>query len=122
MINNKPVLLAILLLLLPRGIQAEEKPPGDCTANRHAELKAAVGRACKSGSMKCSGPEPCLQLQANWDQFQACIDAREAIAQECFKGGDAKHRDAIQDYKNGANKCRQRMIEKNCPNTPEICQ
>lgn len=38
-------------------------------------------------------------------KIQACIDARRALMDQCFDGGDARHREHMQQLDNAHNRC-----------------
>jgi hypothetical protein len=110
------------LMLFSARAEAEEpmKPPGDCTKEEHRELKKAVGQACKSTSMQCYEKDDCATLWMSLIQRSECIAARQRIAGRCFHGGDALHRQEMDNYRAGADKCRRIIAAKRCP--PEPCE
>lgn len=67
-----------------------------------------------SRSMGCTSMKDCSTLLSNWLRFEACIGARAALMDRCFRGGDQKHRDAQQQYKNGQAECLNLMLSKGC--------
>ena len=119
--ENRLIFAAALLLSTPRVLHAQQgmSPPGDCTAEEHRRLKAEVGRACKSTSMKCAPEQDCVTLWKNLVQFQQCIAARRLVADRCFCGGDDSHLGELEGYQRGADACREYIALKRCPN---LCQ
>jgi putative RNase toxin 16 of polymorphic toxin system len=103
--------------MFPALLSAEEplRPPGDCAEAEHKVLKAEVGRACKTTSMKCYDHQECSELLSNWLTYQRCINARRAIMDKCFRGGDESHRREVDNYERGASECSQLMLVKRCP-------
>jgi hypothetical protein len=51
------------------------------------------------------------ELESHRMRFVACINARETINNECFKGGDAKHIGHLQETKNGLKKCENLILQ-----------
>ena len=51
----------------------------------------------------------------------ACIRVRKAIMNECFRGGDAKHRAKWREHQNGRENCDVIMWEKKC-DTSDLCE
>jgi hypothetical protein len=108
--------LAVVLFLLPSAplsASAEEdlKAPGDCTQARHKELQDDVETACNRGR-KCLQPDSCKVIKNKINLFNECIDAREAINRECFRGGNAGHKKAINDNVGGRDKCEEILKKK----------
>ena len=113
---NTLVILATLCLW-PGPLNAAEptETPRNCTDEEHRVLKQEVGRACKTTSMKCYEHQSCAELLANWLTHQRCIAARIAVMDKCFQGGDENHRQEVEQYRRGADKCSQFMILRRCP-------
>jgi Novel toxin 16 len=111
------VLAFVLFLVTVAGAEPAGdgiKPPGDCTKQRHRDLQGEVGRACKSESMACQNSMSCDELVSRWTKFEACIQARKKLMDECFRGGDSKHRLALREYLIGQEKCVQIIKDKKC--------
>lgn len=87
---------------------APPPPPGDCTPAQHRALQDDVNNKCKGDRRSCRGLNDCAKMlenmQKNWD----CAVARETVADTCFRGGDAGHRQAIVEALNAAAYCEQR--------------
>jgi hypothetical protein len=79
-------------------------PYGTCTPEQHATLQAAKNLACGQ-PMRCLGTDSCPQIETKMANRQACIDARIAIMEICYLGGDAEHWDQVQQQLNGLNNC-----------------
>jgi Novel toxin 16 len=94
--------LCVALLTASAGVAAAQ---GNCTPQRHAELQAAVTAACKVESRACDYTQDCATLEANYSKNIACAEAREAINDECFFGGDPGHQQAAQEARRAAHKC-----------------
>ena len=77
---------------------------GTCTAEQHATLEAAKAAACSLPSA-CLGTDSCTQIETKLQNRTACIDARLAVMDTCFMGGDAGHWGQIQQQLNGFNNC-----------------
>jgi RHS repeat-associated protein len=79
-----------------------------CTPRQHLILQLAVNVACKwSGSRACTKADSCEENQKKISRNSACITARTIINKKCFNGGDAGHREAIQNAKNALQYCLQ---------------
>lgn len=92
-----------------------ELPYGDCTKEQHSRLNAAVSEACKSGNLrKCVAADSCDALLRKVQNYASCLEARKAIMQICFRGGNRNHWDAVEQYTNGLSTCTELVI-KNCP-------
>ena len=109
----------LMLSLVPAALGAEPETkdleaPGDCSKEEHRRLKAAVGEVCKSEPMRCEGSMECPELMSRWSKFQNCIDARQTIMDKCFRGGDQRHKNALNQYKGGQEHCMQLMLDKKC--------
>ncbi len=112
------VLVALAVLGLAGRTRAEPdaeslKPPGDCTKEVFRTLNQAVGTACKSQPMRCDEDMDCPTLLARWDQFERCIQARNALMTQCFRGGDDSHKAKLADYTSGQTRCLE-LIQKKC--------
>ncbi|RKH49679.1 hypothetical protein D7X55_02745 [Corallococcus sp. AB049A] len=117
-----PVAITWLLLLTPQG-RAEETelpPPGDCTKDVWRDLSKAVGTACKTQSMSCTARMSCVDLTAQWNRFEHCIQARRTLMNRCFRGGDAEHKSVLEGYERGQARCTE-FIRVQC-SPPEKCQ
>ena len=90
------------------------EPPGDCTESRHRELQDAVDAACKTVSRSCNPSQSCAELSRRWSLNQACVDARQLIMDECFRGGDEGHRTRLAEEKRAVEKCRENYEKKGC--------
>jgi hypothetical protein len=77
------LLFVVAPLYSPEVSYADDKmtPPGDCTRERHAILKAAVSAACKAPGqqMKCTPQDDCPELAQKIQLFSACIRARVRV-------------------------------------------
>lgn len=72
------------------------QPPGDCEWPRYWVLRNAYKNACK-GKLRCKkGQNPKVWPEIK-DRLDRCIKAREDLNNECFRGGDQKHYDWIEN-------------------------
>jgi Novel toxin 16 len=77
---------------------------GTCTATQHRGLQNTVDSSC-GAALACSGTDDRAALNAKIGKHSACIDARKAINNMCFAGGDAGHRQAITERTNAITNC-----------------
>jgi hypothetical protein len=56
----------------------------------------------------------CEALVASWRSFDACMRARQALMDRCFRGGDGTHRKVLKDYSNGQLRCEEFMLARGC--------
>ncbi|HEV3037094.1 MAG TPA: hypothetical protein VHA33_04840 [Candidatus Angelobacter sp.] len=93
------------------------EPPGDCTKERHRYLQDQINNACKTVPMSCdksfSFPDDCGIVLENIRRFQKCIEARQLINNECFRGGDPTHNEEILGRSKGLARCITKYAE-NC--------
>jgi hypothetical protein len=83
-----------------------ERKHGNCTPDEHEFLQDEVSRLCKnSGKRSCQFSDACETLYGKAEATQACMDAREQVNDLCFNGGNAGHRGAVDEERNGRNKC-----------------
>ena len=84
----------------------------NCGEDQYEILRNRVELLCKinSGSA-CKfkhGDDPIALIDVwmmNRDKFQRCIDARNAMNNQCYNGGDRGHREQVRIQENGRNKC-----------------
>lgn len=69
------------------------QPPGDCVWSRHDQLQRRVKTACDR-PRSCEGRIGCGVLRKRGIRNVQCTNARGAINQECYRGGDPEHRSA----------------------------
>jgi hypothetical protein len=95
-------------------------PPGDCGWAEYLLLRGSVETAKAVVSMlgACSAGDSCLFLATKIAAITAEIAARVALDATCFKGGDAGHRQQVQDKVNMMNRCYQFFQNSNC--SPEL--
>lgn len=113
----RPLLTAVAVMVAgtPRILAAssEMEPPGDCTKEKHRELQKEVNRACKGQKMSCEPWQDCVTLERNLMLFEDCIRARQAIMDQCFRGGDQAHRNELANTRRGHRNCAD-LIDCNC--------
>lgn len=91
-------------------------PPGDCGVLKYAGLLLSVESAKSIVSMMgaCAPGDSCTFLATKIAAVSAEIAARVTMATTCFKGGDAGHRQQIQDKINMLNRCYRFFETSNC--------
>jgi hypothetical protein len=101
--------------------QSSEKlePPGDCSKGQHREMQDRVDRACRE-TRSCEKKLPKSSLNNGLDRLQAiqqridagraCVAAREAINNVCFRGGDSTHRNELAKAKDVLKICENLQI------------
>ena len=81
---------------------------GDCDEDTHRKLQDEVdywcGRPGRCSDVNLSEHDIISRITNN----SQCINAREAINKQCFKGGDAGHNQAIDERKKALARCNQR--------------
>lgn len=82
----------------------ERQAPGDCSPARHADLQRRVDVRCNR-SFRCTDGMSCSAISRNLDLAYACAQARTAINEECFGGGNLGHRIAANNAYLAAAKC-----------------
>ena len=92
-------------------------PPGVCDPATHAQLEADKDAACSPVS-RCVNGELCSSISAKLSAFNACIDARLEVMNVCFCGGNSGHRIAVHDLQNGARRCQDILLNKQCRDCP----
>lgn len=84
------------------------EPPGDCTPERCAELTRAVNKAkdhvAKVGGACEVGDSPAGN-KVKGEAWQKQADARSKRETECFRGGNAGHKQAIANCKEHVRRC-----------------
>ncbi|MCX6581387.1 MAG: DUF4157 domain-containing protein [Candidatus Aminicenantes bacterium] len=92
-------------------------PPGDCGWARYLVLRGAVETAKAVVNMlgACAAGDNCLTLATKIAAITAEIAARLALDTTCFRGGDAGHRQQVQDKVNMLNRCYRFFNVLNCP-------
>jgi Novel toxin 16 len=87
-------------------------PPGRCTNERHRELQDAM-EAAWALVRKCSSPPDTIEIMSEKVQrFRDAIIAREKINNECFDGGDEKHKRQVASLEQGKTYCQERIAAK----------
>lgn len=111
--GTPPIAAAITPPTTPVATNVSTCPP-DVTAR----LQMQVELACKTTKSKCVDTDSCPLLSEKMALFQACIMARETIMNQCFGGGDAGHKEQVQQRKNGYKKC-DAIFKRQCVPRPE---
>jgi len=79
-------------------------PPGDCTPEQHRDLQDRVENACGAAGA-CSLLDSVATLNAKIGNISHCMTARSRINDTCFRGGNVKHNQAIDERNNSLNRC-----------------
>jgi hypothetical protein len=95
-------------------------PPGDCSWANYIILRGSVetAKALVSTLGACRAGDSCLFLATKIAAIIAEIAARVALDTTCFRGGDAGHRQQVQDKVNMLNRCYDFFTRSNC--SPEL--
>jgi len=99
------------------------RPPGNCSRSRHDELQRRVDQACGGPGVfprlrsSCDNRLGCGVLRSYGLRNVRCAQARNAINQECYDGGDAGHRQAARTAAAAAHKCRLVFRRRRCRGT-----
>jgi len=86
--------------------------PGDCTQSDYKALDETAGRLCRVKRI-CENVTDCATLTQNIAFFQACIDARQALMDKCFRGGDFAHKKVVEAEEVGKKACIDKLAS--CP-------
>ena len=113
-VNNDP-----LHRIDPRGLADEtpdwrSTPPGKCSPERYAVLVAIKLEAC-SKPFSCRGIKECGEIARRTSNAYACLQARKNVMNECFGGGDAAHRGAVDDVNRAIGRCIKNANENTAP-------
>jgi hypothetical protein len=94
--------------------------PGDCSWARYIVLRGSVetAKAVVSSMGACAAGDSCLFLATKIAAITAEIAARIALMTACYRGGDAGHRQQVQDKINMMNRCYRFFGDSNC--RPEL--
>jgi hypothetical protein len=88
-------------------------PPGNCSWPRHNALQARVRAACDIARACGDTMVGCGALRQNGLRNVQCAQARIAINNECYNGGDRTHRQAAREAARAAANCRRRFNDNN---------
>jgi hypothetical protein len=104
----------VQLQVAPPGIGMT--PPGDCSWAHYIPLLGAVESAKAIVSMlgACAAGDNCPTLALKIAAIAAEVAARVARDATCFRGGDAGHRQQVQDKINMMNRCYRFFTQSNC--------
>jgi hypothetical protein len=85
--------------------ESELKPPGNCRKKEWKDLQKAVSANCRSTST-CLDWDKCEPLLDKLSRFLNCADARKAINDRCFGGGDPGHKLKVEQEVKGGSEMR----------------
>jgi len=71
-------------------------PPGDCQPGEHRQMQNEVDKWCK-GKKRCNESQTLEELEESAENSSKCINARLRINNKCFRGGDATHKQAVEE-------------------------
>lgn len=77
---------------------------GDCTDAEHRRRQDSVEEQC-GRPQKCRGTDTVGQRAVNIRRIRACVRARVRINNQCFRGGNQTHKDAIGQRLSGLGNC-----------------
>lgn len=92
--------------LIGRIKEALGKNIGTCTAEEFDRLDDAITELCKRAKWVCVEEQTCTVLLANLNAGKKCFDARKAMMDQCFGGGDPTHDRVLRETQNGIDRCR----------------
>lgn len=92
--------------LIARIESALKKNTGTCTEAEFDRLDGAITELCKRAKWACTEDQTCSVLLANLNAGQKCHDARKAVMDQCFAGGDPVHEGVLREVQNGIDRCR----------------
>jgi Novel toxin 16 len=95
---------AVILFATASAVPALAQGTGSCTATTHRTLQNAVDSQC-GAAKACLISDTQATLSSKIGQHSKCIDARKAINNTCFGGGDAGHKQAITERTNAITNC-----------------
>ena len=104
--------------LVPAAVPGS--PLSDCSPAVTAMLQKQVELMCKPKGMpsKCFDTDACSLLLQKIAMTEACIEARRTVNNQCFKGGDPGHQQAILERQNGIRKC-EAIYLRQCGSKPQ---
>jgi hypothetical protein len=119
-----PLIIGFLVALSsPNGGAQEKKdpcpdrnncpPPGTCTSSRLSSMQSAKDSACNR-SRSCQQPSAsskadCGEYKEFIQRNEECIQKRNDIMSECFKGGNDSHRDERDNVVRVLNDCKKAL-------------
>lgn len=97
-------------------------PPGTCSQSDYDSRYRAKDEACSkpfnSDSFKGNKKVDCGELEQLCKNAEACLNARVYV-QQCFKGGDPRHVDQVEQVRRSLEKCDELLREKR---ERDLCQ
>jgi len=99
--------------LIGRIKQAIWTSTGTCSVEEFDRLDNAITELCKRAKWACTEEQTCTELRVNLRAGQACYDARKAMMDRCFGGGDGAHHGVLRQVQNGIDRC-QRIYRQKC--------
>lgn len=96
------------------AIDAHLAPPGRCSWARHAQLQAPVHRLCDVPRACSEAMTGCRSNSKYILRNALCAQARRAINQECYAGGNTGHRIAENQARIAGATCRARWNALSC--------
>jgi len=115
--------LFILVLLASPTLAADEDSASKrtCDDATYTRLVEAKTNACdRAGPMKCTQNMTCAEIPDQIIKLNACIAARRAVMDTCYKGGDEGHNRQVQNLENAIETCF-KYLER-CRRNDESCK
>ena len=95
-------------------------PPGDCQPGEHRQMQNEVDKWCK-GKKRCNESQTLEELEESAENSSKCINARLRINNKCFRGGDATHKQAVEEAIKRLVRCQKvRALVKARQSKPEV--
>ncbi len=115
-ISGKPAQIASVKSIAVQSVGST------CPDSVRIPLQNNVDRLCKNEKSACKGTDACPVLEEKMEVHTACINARTVIMMKCYKGGDANHKEQIQNRINGLVICQGIYFPKCGPKTIPVPQ
>lgn len=114
------IILAISTPMVASGPSAAaiESQASTCPESVRTALQRAVDMNCKKAKSSCKGNDSCSILAVKWEAQRACAMARWKIMVKCYKGGDTRRKEEVNNRFRGMAHCEE-LILKKCRPKPE---
>lgn len=116
--------LAALLLAFARPTAAQAKKDRDCPEGEYYTLLRAKQLHCDSPHpMSCKDSSlSCAEISSRMARIGSCINARQALMDRCFNGGDPGHRQEVVELNKSFGRCIKISLEKKCGDRDDGCE
>lgn len=102
-----------VMMNLGQDVVIGSSPDFNCPPEVKAALDIKVHTECDKMKTSCKGTDSCSVLEIKIAQTNSCIAARRKIMIECYRGGDQRHHDQINERLRSLADCSQKYF-KNC--------